>query len=73
MKHCRAVFYAHFLDVSKAFDKLNHWILLNKDGVNALVYWYQTYKLCVTWGNILLGTFSTSNGIKQGDSTSKIV
>ncbi len=46
--------YACFVDASKAFDKLNHWILFNKMKqcgcpvylVKCLVYWYQKEKLC---------------------------
>ncbi len=62
--------YACFLDASKVFDKLNHWILFKKGKqlgcpvylVQFLVYWYQKQKLCVKLGNYLSDTFSVSNG-----------
>ncbi len=79
-KHCSPV-YACFLDASKAFDKLNQWILFKKYKqcgcpvylVNVLVYWYQKQNLCVKWGNYLSDTFSVSNGIKQRGILSPIL
>ncbi len=72
-KHCSPI-YVCFLDASKAFDKLNHWILFKKLKqrgcpvylVKCLGYWYQKKILCVKWANYLSDTFSVSNGIKPG-------
>ena len=63
-----------FLDASKAFDRLNHWLLFDKlifRGVpkfivKILVYWYSMQKMCVQWGNSISSCFMVTNGVKQG-------
>ena len=46
-----------FLDVSKAFDRVNHWTrkkLCDRNVPNAytrvLMVWYTTKKFCIKWG-----------------------
>ena len=73
VKHSSLV-YVCLLDASKAFDKLNHWILFKrlKDRgcpgylVRVLVYWYQKQQICVKWGTRISEPFGVNNGIKQG-------
>ena len=63
-----------FLDVSKAFDKINHWVLfkklLNKGVpiylVKVLCYWYQHQSMYVKWGSTLSSKFQVTNGVRQG-------
>ena len=63
-----------FLDASKAFDRLNHWLLFDKliyRGVpkcivHFLVYWYSMQQMCVQWGNSISSSFMVTNGVKQG-------
>lgn len=63
-----------FLDASKAFDKLNYWLLFDKlikrnipvFFIKILAYWYSSQHISVQWGNTLSVTFTVSNGVKQG-------
>ena len=63
-----------FLDASKAFDRIDHWLLfkklISKDVplfiIRLLVYWYSHQQMCVRWGNIVSSSFCVSNGVKQG-------
>ena len=63
-----------FLDASKAFDRIDHWLLfkklISKDvplfRIRLLVYWYSHQQMCVRWGNIVSSCFCVSNGVKQG-------
>ena len=63
-----------FVDFSKAFDRVNYWQLFSKllsDGVNSklirlLSYWYSHQQMCVRWHNKLSGSFTVSNGTRQG-------
>jgi hypothetical protein len=72
--------YVCFLDASKAFDRLNHWILFSKlldRGiplviVRLFVFWYSCQKFCVRWGNTISSKFLTSNGVRQGGIISPI-
>lgn len=63
-----------FVDISKAFDKVNYWKLFNKlieDKVNVkivqvLAFWYSQQQLCVRWHNSVSNSFLVTNGTKQG-------
>ena len=63
-----------FLDASKAFDRIDHWLLfktlISKDVplfiIRLLVCWYSHQQMCVRCGNIVFSSFCASNGVKQG-------
>ena len=63
-----------FLDIEKAFDKVNHDKLFRKlirrkmpvYMVEILVYWYAQQKFRIRWDGIMSDKFPTSNGIRQG-------
>ena len=66
--------YLCFMDLSKAFDKVNHWILFQKllargcplFMVRLLVHWYSHQECVVKWGNTLSAPFTVTNGVRQG-------
>ena len=66
--------YITFLDASKAFDRIDHWLLFNKmikKGVplfiiKLLVFWYSRQRMFVRWGNTCSTSFCVTNGVKQG-------
>ena len=80
-KHHSSPIFVCFLDASKAFDKINHWLLFNKlikrnvplFFVKLLVFWYSSQKVCVQWGNVLSDSFTVTNGVKQGGILSPIL
>ena len=63
-----------FLDASKAFDRIDHWLLFKKliakdvplFIIRLLLYWYSHQQMCIRWGNTFSSLFSVSNGVKQG-------
>ena len=64
-----------FLDVSKAFDKVDHGLLFQKleerglppTILNFLIQWYSTQKMSVQWShNCHSSGFSVSNGVRKG-------
>ena len=63
-----------FLDASKAFDKIDFWLLfqklITKDFpvfiIKILAYWYCHQEMHVRWGSTSTSSFHVSNGVKQG-------
>ena len=70
-----------FLDASKAFDRVNHWLLFKKRIdrkvplfiVRLLCFWYTNQKMNVKWGAAISNTFSVHNGVKQGGILSPLL
>ena len=51
-----------FLDASKAFDRLDHWLLFKKIKVplfivRLLIVWYSLQRMHIRWGNTFLHLF----------------
>ena len=73
--------YACFIDASKAFDRVNHWILFDKMlkrgipkiVVRILMTWYTTQAFSVKWGNCVSVPFYVTNGVRQGGVLSPIL
>ena len=61
------------LDASKAFDRVNIWLLFQKFLsrnvplfiVRILAMWYTHKKMCIRWGNAISPSFTVSNYVKQ--------
>ena len=66
--------FACFVDLSKAFDKVNYWkmfSLLLADGVQngivaLLAYWYSQQLISVRWRSVTSSAFTVGNGTRQG-------
>ena len=66
--------YLYYFDTSKAFDRLNYWVLFDKllDRnmptiiVRLLAFWYTSQKFIIRWGSSYSETFGASNGVRQG-------
>ena len=66
--------YTCFVDASKPFDKINHYILFRKllDRktpivlVRILLFWYTNQTMCLKWGSYISRYFYVSNGVRQG-------
>ena len=66
--------YLCFLDLSKAFDRVDHSLLVTKlmsrkvPGIIARILqsWYATQTFIVQWGNCLSSPFTVTNGVRQG-------
>ena len=73
--------YVCFMDASKAFDRVNHWLLFKKlidrgmplIFVRILMKWYTTQKACVRWGSALSDSFFITNGVRQGGILSPLL
>ena len=72
-KNRSTLIYVAFLDVSKAFDKINHWTLIRKfiDGgvqlylAMILCYWYQKPEMTVRWGLCISDSVKMTNVARQ--------
>ena len=70
-----------FLDASKAFGRLNYWLLFDKLVkkcvplfiIKLLCFWYTHKKMVVRWGTTISTQFTVSNGIKQSGIISPII
>ena len=66
--------YCCFLDLRKAFDRVNFkklfQKLINRNVppyiVKLLVFWYTNQEMAVRWGNLVSTTFKVTNGLRQG-------
>jgi hypothetical protein len=66
--------YACFMDASKAFDRVNHWGLLDKliqrnvpkILVRLLMVWFTTQSFVIGWNGVFSESFTVSNGVRQG-------
>ena len=73
--------YICYLDASKAFDRLNYWLLFDKlidrDVLGTLVCflmkWYSSQEFNVCWGNTLRMTFNATNGVRQDGILSPVL
>ena len=63
-----------FLDASKVFDRVNHYVLFDKlikrgvplYVVRILIVWYTTQTMYVRWNNVISSGFGVTNGVRQG-------
>ena len=70
-----------FLDIKKAFDRVNHFKLFRKlldRGmpsylVKLLSFWYRNQLMHIQWGNFLSLPFKVTNGIRQGSLLSPLL
>ena len=75
------LYFVTMLDASKAFDRVNFWLLFDKliarsvplFIVRILAVWYTPKIMCIRWGNVYSSSFSVSNGVKQGRILSQIL
>ena len=70
--------FTSFLDLSKAFDSVNHVTLFKKlvdlkfpgNVVKLLIYWYAKQEINIRWKNIVTDSFKMRNGTRQGSALS---
>ena len=70
-----------FLDASKAFDKINYWLLFHKlfdKGfptfiIKILAFWYTHQKMHLRWGTTTTTPFVVTNGVKQSGISSPML
>ena len=73
--------YLCFMDASKAFDRVNHWLLFDKllkRGiptfiVRLLCTWYTSQEFIVKWSDLLSDSFKVTNGVRQGSILSSLL
>ena len=73
--------YLCFIDLSKAFDRVDHQILFQKlierkvspVVVRFLHVWYVTQKFLVKWGSHISTPFTVTNGVRQGSIISPVL
>ena len=73
--YCNTSVFVTFLDASKAYDKIDHWLLYNKllhndvpvFIVKILVYWYSHQEMFIRWGNISI-TLAQTNFMSRMES-----
>ena len=73
--------YVTFLDASKAFHRLNYWLLFDKlikknipfFIIKLLCFRYTHQQMFVRWGNTISTHFTVANGVKQGRVISPIL
>ena len=66
--------YSCFLDASKAFDRVNHWVMFKKMKdrqipsiiIRILLVWYRKQLIFVKWGCCTSSSFKVTNGVRQG-------
>ena len=69
------------MDASKAFDKVNHWVLFEKllhrglptAIVRLLSAWYGSQEFYIKWAGCSSSSFKVSNGVRQGGILSPIL
>ena len=67
--------YVAFIDASKTFDKINHWILFKKliarrvsiYLVKSLCFWYQNQSMYIKWGLTFFRKFHVTSAVRQGN------
>lgn len=72
--HSGSPVYSCFIDIKKAFDSVNHKLLLEKlikqrippIFVNLIKFWYSNQKVSVRFGHAMSDTFLICNGVRQG-------
>ena len=73
-RHLNSNVYCCFLDASKAFDRINHYLLFKKLAdrgvphcfIRLLVFWYTEQMIYIRWNNTVTEGFHVSNGVRQG-------
>ena len=70
--------YSCFIDASKAFDIVNHWVMFKKMKdrqipsiiIRILRVWYREQLIFVKWGCCTSPGFKVTNGVRQGSTMS---
>ena len=70
-KNRRTTVYVTFLEASKAFDRLNYWLMFDKllkkhvplFIIKLLCFWYTHQTMFVRWGDTISTQFTVANGV----------